>query len=166
MSVQVKNRIFISPKDNITRYENNLVNLTTGDGQVYESLEPRRLFPVSSVDTYITLMTLEGKEIAIIRKLDDLNEESLKVIKESLNDYYLVPYITEIMSITEKSGTLKWKVKTNRGLKNFEVRNRNHDIRVYKDGTVRIRDSSDNRYIIEDYRKLDSHSRRQLSPDL
>ena len=166
MSIEVKKRIYVTLKDNIIRYENNLVTLKLADGQCFESLEPRRLFPVSRTDTYITLLNSDGKEVAIIKGLADLNTESLGVIEESLNDYYLVPYITQIISVTEKSGTLTWNVKTNRGLKTFDIRDRNHDIRVYKDGKVRIRDSHDNRYVIEDYRKLDKHSRRLLASDL
>lgn len=166
MSIEVKKRIFVNGNDNITVYENNLVTLTLENGQAYEKLEPRRLFPVSRIDSYITLLSEEGKEIAIIRSFDDLNKESAQVIRESISDYYLVPYITEIVAITVKNGTLVWKVKTNRGPKQFEVRDRNHDIRVYKDGSIRVRDSDDNRYVIEDYRKLDKHSRHQLTADL
>ena len=77
-----------------------------------------------------------------------------------------MPFITGIISITEKSGTLTWRVKTNRGEKSFEIRNRNHDIRVYSDGCIRIRDADDNRYIIEDYYTLDKHSLHLLSSDL
>ena len=51
-------------------------------------------------------------------------------------------------------------------MKEFDIRNRNHDIRVYSDGRVRVRDSDDNRYIISDYRTLDKHSRHQLIADL
>ena len=40
-----KERIFVCDKDNITRYENNLVTLTLQNGEVFEKLEPRRLLP-------------------------------------------------------------------------------------------------------------------------
>ena len=161
-----KERIFVCDKDNITRYENNLVTLTLQNGEVFEKLEPRRLFPVSRIDTYITLLNENGSEGAVIRDYKCLNNESSQIIKESINDYYLVPYISKIISITEKSGTLIWNVDTNRGAKRFEIRDRNHDIRVYKDGKIRIRDSHDNRYVIEDYRALDKHSKSLLIGDL
>jgi hypothetical protein len=146
--------------------ENNLVNLTLADGTVYERLEPRRLFPVSRANTYITLLNSDGVEIGVIRALTDLNPASLERIEYSLNDYYLVPHIVRILSVSEKYGTIHWSVETDRGLKEFDIRNRNHDIRVYADGRVRVRDSDDNRYIIQDYRKLDKHSRKQLIADL
>ncbi len=166
MSVEIKKRIFVDKADRITPNENNLVNLSLSDGETFEKLEPRRLFPVSRTEGFITLLDTDGNEAAIIRNLKDLDPKSLDVIESSLNDYYLVPYITAILSATEKYGTLHWKVETNRGIKEFDIRNRNHDIRIYDDGCVRVRDSDDNRYIISDYRSLDRHSRNQLIGDL
>ena len=159
-------RIYVSNKDQITVNENNLVNLTLQDGRFFEKLEPRRLFPVSRIDEYITLLDTDGIEVAVIRSINDITKESREVIEYSLNDYYLVPHILRIISITEKNGKIHWCVETDRGIKEFDVRNRNHDVRVYSDGRVRVRDSDDNRYIIADYRKLDSHSRRQAVADL
>ena len=159
-------RIYISKNDKITLNENNLVNLTLQSGDVFEKLEPRRLFPVSRIDEYITLLNTDGIEVAVIRKLSDINTESKEIIEYSLNDYYLVPHITRIISITEKNGKIHWTVETDRGYKEFDVRNRNHDVRVYSDGRVRVRDSDDNRYIISDYRQLDKHSLRQAVADL
>ena len=159
-------RFYIKKEDRITVNENNLVNVETSDGKTYERLEPRRLFPVSRQNNYITLLNDEGVEIAIIKSMSDLNDESLEVIKYSLEDYYLVPHISRIISVYEKNGKIHWTVETERGLKEFDVRNRNHDIRVYKDGRVRVRDSDDNRYVITDYRALDKHSRNQLIADI
>ena len=159
-------RIYVTGDDKITVYENNLVTLTLKDGTEYTALEPRRLFPVSRLDTYVTLLDSEGVEIALIRSMSELNKESYDVIEYSLNDYYLVPHIIRIVAVTEKYGTLHWSVETERGFKEFDIRNRNHDVKVYKDGRVRVRDSDDNRYVITDYRKLDKHSRNQLIADL
>lgn len=159
-------RIYVTNKDKITVNENNLVNLTLQNGDIYEKLEPRRLFPVSRIDEYITLLDTDGKEIAVIRKMTDIDSQSREIIEYSLNDYYLVPHIIKILSITEKNGKIHWIVETDRGYKEFDVRNRNHDVRVYSDGRVRVRDSDDNRYIISDYRKLDAHSKRQAVADL
>ena len=159
-------RIYITKKDKITVNENNLVNLALQNGEVFEKLEPRRLFPVSRIDEYITLLDTDGVEVAVIRKMTDLDSESKEVVEYSLNDYYLVPRILKILSISEKNGKIHWTVETDRGYKEFDVRNRNHDVRVYSDGRVRVRDSDDNRYIITDYRTLDAHSKRQAVADL
>ena len=162
----MNSRIFVTRVDSIEIYENNLVTLTLADGRKFDQLEPRRLFPVSRANEYITLLDTEGTEIALIRALTELNEESRDTVKYCLDDYYLVPRILRIISTGEKYGTLRWTVETDRGIKSFDIRNRNHDIRVYKDGSVRVRDSDDNRYTIANYHELDSHSRARLIADL
>lgn len=162
----MKERIFVTRVDSITIFENNLVTLTLSDGEKYEPLEPRRLFPVSRASEYITLLDTEGAEVALIRSFSELDAESAEVVRYCLDDYYLVPRILRIISTGEKYGTLRWTVETDRGIKSFDIRNRNHDIRVYKDGRVRVRDSDDNRYTIENYRELDAHSRSRLIADL
>ncbi|MBQ7820652.1 MAG: DUF1854 domain-containing protein [Clostridia bacterium] len=159
-------RIFVSTDDRIVHCENNLVDLKLKDGTIYTSLEPRRLFPVSRADTYITLLDGEGVEIALIRSLDVLDADSREVIQASLADYYLIPEITRIISVSEKYGKLHWSVETDKGFKQFDIRNRNHDIKVFSDGCVRVRDSDDNRYIIPDYTALDRHSQALLVADM
>ena len=159
-------RIYVTANDKITANENNLVDLNTADGRSFTELEPRRLFPVSAGDKYISLLDPDGVEIAIIRELRDLSAESRAVVDASLADYYLVPVIVKILEVSEKFGNLRWTVETDRGIKSFEIRNRNHDIKVYGDGRVRVRDSDDNRYFIPDYRELDSHSRKLMIADL
>lgn len=159
-------RIYVTGDDRIALCENNLVDLILGDGRVYNRLEPRRLFPVSRENEYITLLDEEGLEVAIIRQLSELDSASVKVVRDSLKDYYLVPHITKIISTVEKYGTLRWTVETDRGIKSFDIRNRNHDIRVYKNGRVRVRDSDDNRYTIDDYRSLDPQSKARLLVDI
>lgn len=159
-------RRYITKEDKITASENNLVNLSFASGESFENLEPRRLFPVNRPDEYITLLDFEGVERAVIRNLSELNAESRVVICASLDDYYLVPQITTIVSTAEKYGNLHWIVETDRGRKEFDIRNRNSDIRIYSDGRVRVRDSDDNRYVIDDWQVLDKHSKSLLVADM
>lgn len=159
-------RIYVTKNDKIELYENNLVSLTLASGEHFEALEPRRLFPVSRAEEYITLLDDDGNEVAQIRTINELELTSASVIRKSLSDYYLVPVITKIASVTEKYGTLHWSVETDRGHKEFDIRNRNHDIKVFSDGRVRVRDSDDNRYVIRDYNALDRHSQSMLIADM
>ncbi len=165
MNEQQKTRLYLTKQDRITVYENNLVTVTLADGTVLKQLEPRRLFPVHYPDNYITLLDKDGTEAAVIRALSDLDKASLEVIEFSLNDYYLVPHIVKILSKREKYGTVHWCVETDRGYTEFDIRNRNHDIKVYPDGRVRVRDSDDNRYLIPDFQKLDKKSKAILISD-
>ena len=159
-------RIYVTREDRIEAGENNLVNLICADGRRFDGVEPRRLFPVSRADKYITLLDGEGVEVAEIRDMSDLLPEAREIVARSLDDFYLVPTITRILSISEKADILRWTVETDRGIHSFDVRNRYHDVKVYPDGRVRICDSDDNRYTIKDYKELDAHSRKLMISDL
>ena len=159
-------RIFLTKDDKITCDENNLVNITCQNGTVFEHVEPRRLFPINNLHEYITMLDTDGKEVAIVRRMSDLDKDSRAVVLASLEDYYLVPTITHILSVSEKYGTIHWTVETDRGIKEFDIRNRNHDIKIYRDGRIRVRDADDNRYVIDDYNALDARSKKNLSSDI
>ena len=132
----------------ITRRDLCSVDVEFNGGKTIENLEPRRLFPVSGMSKYITLIDEKGKEQAIIRNIDTLMSESKKVIDACLREYYLIPKITRILEVTDKFGLLKWTVETDRGNQTFEIRNRHSDIKLLYDGRVLVRDTSDNRYEI------------------
>ena len=138
----------------ITKRDFCCVDVEFYSGQKLEKLEPRRLFPVSGLTKYITLLDENGKEQAIIRNVDALMPDSKNVIKECLQEYYLVPKILKLIDINEKLGMLKWTVETDRGTHTFEIRNRHSDIKMLYDGRVLVKDSNDNRYEITDYKSL------------
>ena len=114
----------------IERTEFCKVTLTYYDGRRIENLEPRRLFPLSGLHKYITLLDGDGREAAIIRSLDTLIPESRRAVEECLEEFYLIPRITGIYDITDKKGSLSWHVQTDRGERRFSIRNRHSDIKV------------------------------------
>ena len=150
----------------ITRRDLCSVDLEFYDGRRFENLEPRRLFPVSGMTRYITLLDETGKEQAIIRNLDTLMPESKTVVEACLREYYMIPKITRLVEINERYGVLKWSVETDRGPHSFEIRNRHSDIKMLYDGRVLVRDSNDNRYEITDYKSLDRRSVALLNSEL
>ena len=147
----------------IERTDVYLVRLTLRDGTVIENLEPRRLFPVTNESMFITLLDQDEREVAFVRDLDEVDEESERALLECFNEYYMIPRITALLECTEKFGSLKWKVETDRGIISFRIRNRHSDIKnFYGTKRVFVRDSNDNRYEIKDYTALDAHSQRLL----
>ena len=154
------------PEARITRTGETEVTLELFSGETYEGLEPRRLFPMSGLTRYITLLDGELKEKAIIRNLSDLDEASRRAIEECLEEYYMIPKIVEMIDVTEKYGVITWTCRTDRGLRSFRIRSRTNDIKVLYDGRVLIRDSNDNRYEIDDYRTMDKKSRAILAKEL
>ena len=161
-------RLFIDRSNAaIERTDLCLVRLTLSDGQVFEELEPRRLFPFTAPDTYVTLLNDQGHEVAVIRSLSDLDETSETAIRESLEEFYMIPHIIKMLDTEDVNGAIKWHVMTDRGEIEFRIHNRNSDIKCLR-GTrhVMVRDADDNRYHIPDYTALDRHSKHLLYPFL
>ena len=147
----------------IERTDVYLVRLTLKDGTVYENLEPRRLFPVTNENMFITLLDSDERELGFVRDFDELDEDSREALRQSFAEYYMIPKIEKLTKTEEKFGTLKWTVVTDRGDVTFRIRNRNSDIkRLYGTNRVIIRDSNDNRYEIPDVENLDGRSKRLL----
>ena len=122
-------RFIEGPEAMIIRTGDTTIELRIYGGDTYEGLEPRRLFPMSGLTRYITLLDADLKEKAIIRDLDLLDEESRKAVEDCLNEYYLIPKITEVVAITEKFGVLTWNCMTDHGARSFRIRNRHSDIK-------------------------------------
>ena len=140
-----------------------LVRLIKKDGSVVENLEPRRLFPITNHDMYITLLDNNEKEIGFVRNLDELDEPSQVALLECFREYYMIPKIVQVIDWEMKAGALKWKVDTDRGIIQFTIRNSHSDIkRINGSNRILIRDSNDNRYEIPDHTTLDARSRRLL----
>ena len=139
------------------------VKLVMKDGTVYEKLEPRMLFPFTNDTMFITLLDKSEKEIAFVRDLTELDEDSAQAVRNCFSEYYMIPKIQRVLSCSDKKGSLSWTVITDRGEVSFRIRNHHSDIKHLR-GTKRviIRDSNDNRYEIEDYTALDRQSARLL----
>ena len=160
-------RYYVDPqKDKIVRYDLYLVKLEKSDGEVIDELEPKRLFPFSNPNEYITLITENKKEMAVIRSMAELTEESRRAIEECFSEIYMIPKIIRVNSVEAKFGTLNFSMETDRGPIKFRIRNPHSDIKKLDDGRMLFRDSDDNRYEIPDINKLDKHSAHVLFPYL
>ena len=145
-----------------TRKDLTLVDMELIDGRKFENLEPRRLFPLSGLKKYITLLDEEGVEQAIIRDMETLPKADRQIIEDCLMEFYLIPKITKINSCVEKYGVLTIDVETERGHAMIEIRNVLHGLKLLYGTRVLIRDTNDNRYEIPDLRELDKRSRMQI----
>lgn len=139
-----------------------LVDMELYDGRKFENLEPRRLFPLSGLEKYITLLDGEGIERAIIRDLRTLPESDRRIVEGCLREYYLIPKITRIHECREKTGTLLLRVETDRGDADIEIRNLLYGLKLLYGSRVLLRDGNDNRYEIPDLNLLDKQSRQRI----
>lgn len=151
-------------KDNckIERTDMYLVDVIMTDGNVLKDLEPRRLFPLSDIDNYITLLDDSEHEVAFITSMSDLDSDSQEALLGCFRDYYMIPRIVEVLQVRDKFGSLKFKVRTERGIIEFRIRSRHSDIKLFRNGRIIMRDSNDNRYEISNFDDLDKRSKKLL----
>jgi len=138
------------------------VDMELYDGRKFVNLEPHRLFPLSGMDKYITLLDEQGIEQAIIRDVRTLPEQERKIIEACLEDFYLIPRVLKIHHIDEKFGVVTMDVDTDRGAAKIEIRNILHGIKLLYGCRVLLRDGNDNRYEITDLAQLDKKSRQLI----
>lgn len=150
----------------MTRVGETTVKLEMADGRTFDSLEVLRLFPVSSMMNYVSLINGDGKEVAIIRDISLLSPDSAKAVNECLESYYIVPNILKLVNRTEKHYNITWTVETDRGIHTFEILNTSTDIKMLPGGKVLIKDSNDNRYFIPNIDSLDKKSKAFLRFDM
>ncbi|MHB1485633.1 MAG: DUF1854 domain-containing protein [Saccharofermentanales bacterium] len=140
-----------------------LIDVEFFSGEKLEDLEPRRLFPLSGLTKYITLLDEKGVEKAIVRNIDTLIPESKAILEDCLKEYYMIPKINEIIDCNNKFGILKWITDTDRGVCEFTINNIHSDIKVLYGNRIIIRDSNDNRYEIPNADLLNKKSKGILN---
>ena len=145
-----------------TRKDITHVDMELYGGKTFENLEPRRLFPLSGKDKYITLLNGEGIEEAVIRDIRTLPKESRELIEDCLREYYLIPKVEKIWDIESKFGTVTLLVDTDRGPARVELNANLHGLKLLYGGRVLMRDRNDNRYEIPDLTKIDKRSRQLI----
>jgi len=116
-----------------------------------------RAFPLTMPWRYIILIDENDREIGLLRDIRELDESSMKVLKDELERVYFIPKIKRIYRIKEEFGVLIWETETDKGPRRFEVTSRRN---VKKMGKRRIivRDADGNLYDIPDYAHLDQKS--------
>ena len=138
-----------------------LVDMQLADGRNFENLEPKRLFPVSDRDRFITLLDENGVEQAVIRDMTALPADQRAVIEECLEEYYLIPKIQRIWAYEERFDGLTLHTDTDKGPVDIEIRVLITGFRM--DGVrALLRDINDNRYEIPDVTRLDNLSKQIL----
>ncbi len=128
----------------------------------FERVSLHRAFPLSYSSSYISVKDKEGKEVGIIKALDEFSEDTVKLFEEELDRRYFLPKIDKINSIKEEFGYSYWDVITDLGAKRFTIKKDNSSFLNVKDNRILVIDVDGNRYEISDYSKLDSKSYRLI----
>jgi hypothetical protein len=160
--------VYLDP-DKISFYhDGHNLTFTASDSTYYPRVTLRRSFPLSADNTFIVVRIPEAepdrsREIGVIEDCQQLDDDSRKAVEYELRSFYLVPTIQNINNIREEFGFLYWSVDTDRGSKEFIMRDSIiGQVRQVGPGRWLLIDINQTRYEINNYELLDEHSRDLL----
>lgn len=164
--------VYLDPHNVCFEYIAENLTLTMGDGTYYPRVTLRRCFPLSAKRTNIIVRApgpdnqLEY-EIGIIADLEQLRPDSQEAVLRELQLHYFVPTIQRILTIREEFGFLYWQVETDRGSKEFVMRDSViGSVRQISPNRWLVIDINQTRYEVRDITVLDSHSQELLRLNL
>ena len=137
------------------------------DGKIYHKVNPTRLIPFYSKDTYISINyendEKEFREIGVIRSLGELAEDQKELIYTYLEYKYHMPEITKVYSIRDNMrGAIFVKADTTSGHKTICIRDWYQNFRMRGQNYLYVNDADGNKYYCQDINKLDRKSRQIL----
>ena len=115
--------------------------------------------PLSQPDRYICLLDEKNEVICTVEDPIDLDEASQRVIKEELEQRYMTAIIKRVDSLKSEFGVSYWEVQTDRGNREFVVRNASENAQWITDRRLLLLDVDGNRFEISNLERLDKKSR-------
>jgi hypothetical protein len=147
-------------------------NVTLKDrrGQVFATVDggdpvPVRVVwarPLSGRGRCVSLLTEDKQEVAMVRRLEELDEASRAVAEDALAERYLMCRITRVHSTDPHFGNRYFDVETDRGAVKFILKDPNRNVTWLSEDRLILRDTQGNRYEIAALSELDAKSRAEV----
>jgi hypothetical protein len=156
--------VYLDPKRVHLEHQGENLTFTDEKGTFFPRVTLRRCFPLSSenVDILVRIPESEedrSRELGILRDCGELDAISQESIVRELKLFYFVPQIKQVQKIKEEFGFLYWTVMTDRGQKEFIIRdNIVSSTRQISPHRWLLIDINQARYEIQDLDLLDAHS--------
>jgi hypothetical protein len=136
--------------------------LTDDQGHKFAGVVPVRAFPIQSPEDGISLVNLDGEEVAWVNQLQLVPASAQALIREELSAREFMPVIQAIVSVTSFSTPCTWTVETDRGTTDFVLRGDEDIRRIGTEGGLLIADSHGIQYLVRDQFALNAHSKKVL----
>jgi hypothetical protein len=120
-----------------------------------------RCFPWSLPERYVSVVDKDGKEVALLETLEDLHEDSRRVVREQLAARIFNPVIRRVVGHKHEFGITSVTAETDRGEVTFQIRSRD-DVRTLSATRALFRDADGNVYELPDLNQLDPASRKHV----
>jgi len=131
-------------------------------GEEWSDVTLARLFPLSELESWISVVGKEDKEIGVFKTLHGMPHASLSCVRAELHRRYLVPEIRRIIAVRNRFHLVEWTVETNRGEMTFLNSMPHEQIKPELLPHVMLTDLEGNRFDIPDINALDPESRAML----
>jgi hypothetical protein len=135
---------------------------TTAENQRFEGVVPIRAFPIQSPDVGISLVNLDGEEVAWIEELADVPEPAQTLIRDELASREFMPVISQIVAVASFSTPCTWTIKTDRGDTQLVLRGDEDIRRIGTGAALLISDSHGIQYLVRDQFAMDARSKKIL----
>jgi len=136
--------------------------LTNAQDQRFEDVVPVRAFPIQSPEDGISLVNLDGEEVAWIDALAVAPEPAQTLIRTALASREFMPVVHRIKSVSSFSTPCTWAVETDRGPTEFVLRGDEDVRRIGKENSLLIADVHGIHYLVRDQFALDARSKKIL----
>ncbi len=145
------------------RTEGGFVSLSFG-GKEYARVGVYLTFPLTEPEEYISIREADekAKEIGLIQKLSQLDQEQQEMIREQIRLRYFMPVIQKVLDVKDEYGYAYWNVVTGFGACRFTTRMSGDAVVVLGESRLLVTDIDGNRYEIPDFEKLSVSERKKL----
>lgn len=137
------------------------LELIDANGEHHPGVVPVRAFPLAAPDEGISLVSIEGHELAWIERLQEVPEAMRALVQEELALRDFVPEILRLQSVSSFGTPSVWTVETDRGVTSFILKGE-EDIRRLGRSALLIAGSEGVQYSVRDMTALDRASRKLL----
>src|SRR5690606_29818083 len=122
-----------------TRTPGRMLSITT-NGETVQAVYLHASFPHTNRRKYISVRTVENKEIGIIEDLDAFPDETVRLLEEQMQIRYFAPVITKVRHIREEFGYAYWDTETTSGACRFTLRTGGNHIRLVTESQLLVTD--------------------------
>lgn len=126
------------------------LRLTLGSDRSWREVRLARALPFSDPDHYFGLRDGDDKDIGLLMDLRDLDSESRAVAEAELARRYFTPKVRSVTTVKEEFGVVSWAVDTDRGPREFTVRNLRDNTYLLGPNRLMMTDGDGNRYEFPD----------------
>jgi hypothetical protein len=147
-------RVFYQPEG--------MARLTVNGDRSYLKIRVARAAPLSRPDSYVSLLNGKGEEIIMLPDLTALDLTSRRVVEKELDRRYLTSRVRRLVSLKQEFGVTYWEVETDRGLRDFVVRDLQENCVWLSETHLLLIDVDGSRFEIPDRGLLDERSQQLL----